>query len=701
MSTTVYKYILDFKAQTDKFTKDVGGMKGMLKGAAIAAGALFAADKVMDAARAVGEYAKEISKVRTEIGTLTGVQGAALDALTGNVQALSDSYEQDVNATIKASNVLMREFGATSQKAFDIMNAGFASSANANDDFLQQLSEYAPHFSEAGASAEQMLAVIAEGNKMGIFSDKAADSIKEGGIRLREMTKSTQDALNMIGLSSTQIQADISSGNKSMFEVMQLVSRQLQTLPQQSPAVGAALADIFGGPGEDAVNFIRQLGEMDLSMQAVVDNATRAQMEWTNELAEFHTVGAQVFGGTNQMILGAKAVMLGWVNDSIKGIANLINYFIDLYNESTIFRGAIEYLKLTFKTTFDFVGTLFDNFWEQLKGIGKLLKAVFTGDFKAIPGIIKEAFDNTVDNFKEYGEDAALNFTEAVENTLNPRAKLKLIDLSTEAETAGIDAGRKFAAGLGTGMAGGKVQAFDMLGTVGDVKLAKSPAEILEMMGMGKKGVLRDGKLEFKPQLNLEEMQKNMPLFQENLASMGEYMDSLAEKQALVTEAMQYGFQAIGQSVVDSLGLAKTGFEGFLGQLLSTATQVIAAMLAQSIATSVFNSSQSAAATGPAAVFTQPAFMATLIGGVLAAFAAIPKFEMGGVVPGTSFTGDRMMVRVNSGEEILRSDDPRHRNNYGQRAAGRDRVIIPTARIRKGDIYISYKEAEREFLNRT
>jgi phage-related minor tail protein len=253
MSTKVFKYILNFQADAQKFGKEVGGVKGMLKGAAVAAGALFAADKILDAAKAVADYSLEISKVKNEVETLTGLAGAQADAMAGGAQAIKAAYGSDVSEAIKASNVLMRQFGETSESSFDILNTGLAGAANANGDFLEQIREYSTHFREAGLNAQQMLAVINRGGKTGVFSDKAADSIKEGSIRLREMTTSTQDALNAIGLSSTQIQQEISSGNKSMFEVMQLVSKQLQTLPQQSPAVGAALADIFGGPGEDAV----------------------------------------------------------------------------------------------------------------------------------------------------------------------------------------------------------------------------------------------------------------------------------------------------------------------------------------------------------------------------------------------------------------------------------------------------------------
>ncbi len=123
MADKKYTYILDFKGKTDQMQKQVGGLKGMLKGAAIAAGALFAADKVLDAAKAVGEYAKQISQVRNEVGKLTGMQGAALDATTGQVQAIATAYDQDVNETLKATNALMKSFGESNKVAFDIMNA--------------------------------------------------------------------------------------------------------------------------------------------------------------------------------------------------------------------------------------------------------------------------------------------------------------------------------------------------------------------------------------------------------------------------------------------------------------------------------------------------------------------------------------------------------------------------------------------------
>lgn len=750
----IFKYILDFQAQTDKFGKDVGGMTGMLKGAAVAAGAFFAADKIMDAADAVADYAIEISKVRTEIGTITGAQGAALDVMTGQVKALADSYDQDVAETLKATNAIMREFGDTGTQAFDIMNAGFAASANSGGDFLAQVSEYATHFKEAGLSAEQMLAVIAEGNKMGVFDDKASDAIKEGSIRLREMTQSTQDALNAIGLSSTQIQADISSGNKSMFDVMQLVSKQLKTLPQQSPAVGAALADIFGGPGEDAVNFIRALGDMDLSLQGVIDNATRSQMEWTKELAEFHTVGAQVFGGTSNLLTEVKTTFLSMTNDAMKGLVDVTNYFIDLYNESIIFRGAIEYISLGFKQAWEAVRGALGLIWENLKATGKLIKAVFTLDAAGIAEAWKSGLTGVTEVVKEYGTNTAENFMDAWNNTMTPQKKIALISISEgDATTSGIAAGKSFASGITTGainsLQGIEAQLkvlqtelsqvdsndIDAIQAVGSkiVKLEKLKKAIESIASdpiefrtdkfntldtkrlTQKQSVDYDGTVTYKntvkvksnekdfnlkPKLNIDDFTGNTERLKKANQTIQDDLDATKERVEAAQGAFQSGFAQIGQSVVAGLGLAQTGLEGFVSGLASTVIELLSMFLAQSIGASIAGATASGAATGPAAIFTTPAFIATAIAGVLGAFAAIPAFAEGGIVSGPTLGLMGEYPGASSNPEVI-APLSKLKGLMGNSGGGSTIVLQPSIDFTGDRLRIMLNRVERNVRKRT
>lgn len=703
MSTKTFKYILDFSGNTSKITQQVGGLNGVLKSAAVAAGAFFAVDKVTDAAAAVYGYAKEISGVRKEVQQLTGAQGAALNDITGDVQAIAQAYDAEVKDAIAASNLVMREFKENSRDTFDILNAGMASAANISGDFLEQVKEYAPHFTEAGLTASEMVAVMAEGNKLGVFNDKTADSIKEGSIRLREMTTNTKAALDAIGLSSTQIQRDISSGNKSMFEVMQMVSRQLRTLPEQSPAVGAALADIFGGPGEDAVQFIRNLDQIDTSMASLVEGATeasKAQMAWADELAEFHRIGAQVFGGTGEMITKLKTTMLGWVNDAVRGTVSVINYFIDLYNETDEFRALIEGLGFSFKTLWTISKQSLGLIWDSLSGIGELIVGVFTGDL----GMIKQAWNNWGNDIASrvttIGETTAKNFREAIENTLTPKDKISFISIdSSEAYEIGKEAGEQMALGIVSAARGNGVS-MNVMSSVG--ANTGQIKEIAQSIAEANQKAMDEEALE--PKLKLDGFFQSTAVYKNVMQQLGDEQTLLKEKQDAVSMAMSDGFAHIGESIAGSLGLAESGMEGFLGTLLSTTVSAIAMFQGQALAAAITGAEMSGAGTGPLAVFTTPAFLATMIGGVLSAFAAIPKFEWGGVVPGTSFTGDRVLARLNSGEEVLRRDDPRHVFNGGKNertSGGRDRIFIGRTRIDRGHIYIAYEEAKAEIYNLT
>lgn len=134
----------------------------------------------------------------------------------------------------------------------------------------------------------------------------------------------------------------------------------------------------------------------------------------------------------------------------------------------------------------------------------------------------------------------------------------------------------------------------------------------------------------------------------------------LAEKQQLaesaslaVQSAITSSFEQMATSMVNSMGLAANGIDGFFAKLAETAVKTLGVLLSQSIGNAILGATAAGASAGPAAPIVTPTLISTMVGGVLAAFAAIPKFEDGGVVGGTSYTGDKLLARVNSGEVIL------------------------------------------------
>ena len=213
---------------------------------------------------------KGLQSANIAIIQLTGKTGEEMVKLRSKVQAVSEHFGTDFNETLRAANALSKGFGISMEDAMKLVQDGLVSGANAGGDFIDTVREYPRYFKEAGLSAEDFIAITTNAAQQGVFSDKGVDVIKEGNLRIREMTTATADALNGIGISAEKVQADLQAGSITTFDVMQMVAAKLNELPASSAAVGTAIADIFGGPGEDAgLEYIKTLANIQLNMDAV------------------------------------------------------------------------------------------------------------------------------------------------------------------------------------------------------------------------------------------------------------------------------------------------------------------------------------------------------------------------------------------------------------------------------------------------
>ena len=253
----------------------------------------------------------------------TQLTGSALKDLRDEISGISDTFGTDFRETLQATNSVAKQFGISYEQAADVISKGFVAGANANGEFIDTLKEYPAYFKEAGISASDFVAIIAKSNQEGIFSDKGVDAIKEGNLRLREMTTATASALEGIGISSKKVQEDLQSGAKTTWQVMQEVSQKLSELPESSSKVGTAIADIFGGPGEDAGlqyltmlkdikggidDVIEKQGEMSTSLLEVNNAATECKKAFNNL---FDSTGGDFETFTNRLKIGLYDTLTG------------------------------------------------------------------------------------------------------------------------------------------------------------------------------------------------------------------------------------------------------------------------------------------------------------------------------------------------------------------------------------------------------
>ena len=278
---------------------------------------------------------------------LTGLSGNELKQFRNEVQAISDTFGKDFRETLNTANALTRQFGISTDEAVSLLKEGLISGADVSGEFLKNVREYSTFFKEAGLNADEFIAIVSQTNKDGLFSDKGIDAIKEATIRLREMTTATSTALENIGLDSKQVQKELVSGSKTIFDVIREISARLGELPENSAAVGAAIADIFGSPGEDAgLQYLKTLKDIDTSMQTVMKSSGElgelqraridSEIELQNAISEF----ADITGGTFEAL--QSKIKTGW-NATMTDIVKTINSQIKRV-----------------KGMFDFVGGLMD-----------------------------------------------------------------------------------------------------------------------------------------------------------------------------------------------------------------------------------------------------------------------------------------------------------------------------------------------------
>lgn len=105
------------------------------------------------------------------------------------------------------------------------------------------------------------------------------------------------------------------------------------------------------------------------------------------------------------------------------------------------------------------------------------------------------------------------------------------------------------------------------------------------------------------------------------------------------------------------------------------------------------NANAEAAVTGAASSvasipFVGAAMAVAAVAALIASMAAIPKFAKGGIIGGSSFYGDRLLARVNSGEMILNKEQQK---SLYQMTSGENDINITSFKVRADVLFLVLK----------
>ncbi|WP_370407971.1 phage tail tape measure protein [Tenacibaculum dicentrarchi] len=413
------KHLQAIKTEINGTVSAMDKMKTKIKGIGPMILAAFSVGAVLEFFKSIADKVNVLMKLKGVISQVTNLQGNALDKATSKVKSMAETFEADTQKMTEAAHNFAEGMEIDFVDALGKIEDGFLAGADANGEFLDKLKEYPVLLKEAGFSADEAIALMSQEVKLGIYSDKGIDAIKEANLRLREMPKATIGALNAIGLSSKTIQKELASGSQTTFDIMQKVSKKLSTLPPQSIKVGQAIADIFGGPGEDAgYKYLANLHAIDLTTNSLIDTtnnhvkAKKLELK-ANEALNNVWVKLTGVGSTMNVMYNSMKLSLASLLGTLTGVKDEADEAKDSFDEQ-----AKKVVNLN-KSLTPLI-TEYDNLSSKTnlsKQEQKRLKTVIQQIGKVVPSAITE--------FDKYGKAIGVSSDTAKEFMKNHKAMLK------------------------------------------------------------------------------------------------------------------------------------------------------------------------------------------------------------------------------------------------------------------------------------
>lgn len=198
------------------------------------------------------DIADSMATVKTSFKDLNDDE---LKNITTDALVLRDTFDMDVNESIRAANSLMDQYGITADEAFSLIAQGVQNGLNQNGDLLDVVNEYSVQFKNAGYSAEDMFNMLANGVERGTWSvDELGNAVKEFNIRMSD--GSAKDAVEALGFSWDEVSKSWSKGGDDAKEVFNILFNELEGLENTTEGYGIGvglLGTMYEDLGQDAV----------------------------------------------------------------------------------------------------------------------------------------------------------------------------------------------------------------------------------------------------------------------------------------------------------------------------------------------------------------------------------------------------------------------------------------------------------------
>ena len=291
-----------------------------------------------------GEDFQDIANALSEVKTQTGLAGEELERTTENALAMRDTFDMDVKESIRSVDMTMKQFGLTSDEAYNLIAQGAQKGLNKNDNLLDSVNEYSVHFSQLGFSAEEMFNMFSNGAENGVFDiDKLGDAVKEFGIRAKDGSKTTTEAFRILNLNADEMQQKFAQGGDVANEAFKEVITALNNCSNEVDRNNVGV-NLFGTMWEDlGVDAINALTNTNGAISTTADNLEAIkEIKYDDFGSAMEGIGRQLEVGIiipiGEKILPILNDFANWINQHMPKIQSVFE------TVSNVISGAIDFI---------------------------------------------------------------------------------------------------------------------------------------------------------------------------------------------------------------------------------------------------------------------------------------------------------------------------------------------------------------------
>lgn len=272
-------------------------------------------------------FGEDISDVADMMGRvkqqMQGISDVDLKNVTEDLLTLRDTFGMDENETLRGAEQLMKQFGITSQEAFDLMATGAQNGLNKSDELGDNISEYSGKFAQAGYSADEYFQLMQNGLDGGAYNlDKVNDAINEVTTRLVDGT--IEGALDSFDTKTQDTFKAWQEGRATQKDVVNAIVEDISKTTNEQEKLNKS-AKAFGTMGEDFnsgfIESLTTVGDKYKDVEGAMDKVKEiANGGLKNALSGLGRAFLDSFTPIGELITPILAGIVGLITLAIQGV---------------------------------------------------------------------------------------------------------------------------------------------------------------------------------------------------------------------------------------------------------------------------------------------------------------------------------------------------------------------------------------------